>query len=60
MTRIHCHPSIVCAVDDVQKEFERLTQKGWCLASSRPRRTGGVESVFEDTFGNLVQLVQMK
>jgi hypothetical protein len=46
------------AVDDVQKEFERLSQLGVRFTQD-PARIGPVTTaVFDDTWGNLIQIAQ--
>lgn len=51
-------PATAFGSDDVQAEFERLTQKG-VVFRTPPTKMGPVTiAVFEDTCGNLIQLVQ--
>ncbi len=47
------------AVDDVQAEFDRLRAKG-VRFTQEPTEIGGVTSaVFDDTCGNLIQIVKL-
>ena len=46
------------AVDDIQKEYERMKKSGVAFKSA-PTKTGPVTiAVFEDTCGNLIQMAQ--
>jgi catechol 2,3-dioxygenase-like lactoylglutathione lyase family enzyme len=52
-------PAASFAVDDVQKEFDRLQPKG-VRFTQEPLQMGGVTTaVFDDTCGNLIQIVQL-
>jgi catechol 2,3-dioxygenase-like lactoylglutathione lyase family enzyme len=52
-------PATSFAVDDVQAEFDRLRSKG-VRFTQEPTEMGGVTmAVFDDTCGNLIQIVQM-
>ncbi len=52
-------PAASFAVDDVQAEFDRLTAKG-VRFTQQPTQMGGVTTaVFDDTCGNLIQIVQL-
>jgi predicted enzyme related to lactoylglutathione lyase len=53
-------PLVQFAVDDVQAEFDRLTARG--VAFTQPPTDVGpvVMAVFDDTCGNLVQIVAAK
>jgi catechol 2,3-dioxygenase-like lactoylglutathione lyase family enzyme len=47
------------AVDDIQKEYERMKELG-VLFRSEPTKTGPVTvAMFDDTCGNLIQLYQV-
>jgi catechol 2,3-dioxygenase-like lactoylglutathione lyase family enzyme len=47
------------AVDDIQAEFDRLRTKG-VRFTQEPTEMGGVTmAVFDDTCGNLIQIVQL-
>jgi catechol 2,3-dioxygenase-like lactoylglutathione lyase family enzyme len=49
-------PAASFAVDDVQKEFERLSEHG-VVFTQQPLEMGGVTTaVFDDTCGNLIQI----
>jgi catechol 2,3-dioxygenase-like lactoylglutathione lyase family enzyme len=51
-------PATAFAVDDIDKEFERLQEKG-VVFTQRPTRAGPVTiAVCSDTCGNLIQLYQ--
>lgn len=51
-------PITAFAVDDIQKEYQRLTKLG-VKFRSEPIKTGAVTAaLFEDTCGNLIQLYQ--
>ncbi|MFG2608196.1 VOC family protein [Streptomyces sp. NPDC048514] len=53
-------PCIVLSVDDIRAEYARLSGLG-VRFTHRPREQGPVlAAVFDDTVGNLVQLVQSK
>jgi len=46
------------AVDDIQKEYERMTKLGVTFRM-KPTKTGPVTvAVFDDTCGNLIQIAQ--
>jgi catechol 2,3-dioxygenase-like lactoylglutathione lyase family enzyme len=52
-------PAASFAVDDVQDEFDRLRPKG-VRFTQEPLQMGGVTTaVFDDTCGNLIQIVQL-
>ena len=51
-------PVVSFGVKDVEKEYQRLTKKG-VVFQSTPKKTGAVSTaVFDDTYGNLVQIFQ--
>lgn len=51
-------PLTAFAVDDIQKEYERMKKLG-VVFRMEPTKTGPVTvAVFEDTCGNLIQLYQ--
>jgi len=51
-------PATSFASDDIQKEHERLTERG-VVFRTKPTQAGPVTvAVFEDTCGNLIQLHQ--
>jgi len=51
-------PLTAFAVDDIKKEFERMTKLGVKFAME-PTKTGPViQAVFDDTCGNLIQIYQ--
>jgi catechol 2,3-dioxygenase-like lactoylglutathione lyase family enzyme len=52
-------PATSFAVDDVQKEFDRLRSKG-VRFTQEPTEMGNVTTaVFDDTCGNLIQIVRL-
>jgi predicted enzyme related to lactoylglutathione lyase len=52
-------PCTAFAVDDIQKEYERLKELG-VVFTMEPTKTGPVTlAVFDDTCGNLIQLYQV-
>ena len=52
-------PATSFAVDDVQAEFDRLRSKGVTFTQN-PTDMGGVTTaVFDDTCGNLIQIVKL-
>jgi catechol 2,3-dioxygenase-like lactoylglutathione lyase family enzyme len=52
-------PATAFAVDDIQKEYERMKKLG-VVFGMEPTRTGPVTvAVFDDTCGNLIQLYQI-
>lgn len=52
-------PATSFAVDDVQAEFDRLRSKG-VRFTQEPTQMGNVTTaVFDDTCGNLIQIVQL-
>ena len=52
-------PATSFAVDDVQAEFDRLLSKG-VRFTQEPTEMGGVTTaVFDDTCGNLIQIVRL-
>ena len=53
-------PIIVFGVEDVEKEYARLAAQGVVFRTPPTRNEVGMEAVFEDTCGNLVQLYQAK
>ncbi|MEO8355288.1 MAG: VOC family protein [Chloroflexota bacterium] len=51
-------PVIVFGVEDIYREYERMKNLG-VVFRREPTKTGqGIETVFEDTCGNLIQLFQ--
>jgi predicted enzyme related to lactoylglutathione lyase len=51
-------PAIVFTATDLQKEYERLNEKGVHFISKPARTDYGTEALFEDGFGNIIQLYQ--
>lgn len=52
------HPVIIFSVDDLQKEYKRLKNLGVRFRHEPTMTEAGIETVFEDTCGNLIQLYQ--
>jgi predicted enzyme related to lactoylglutathione lyase len=51
-------PVIVFAVEDVQKEYERLKGLGVVFTKEPTKTDWGTEAVLDDTCGNFIQLYQ--
>lgn len=51
-------PVIVFGVADIHKEYERLKGLGVVFRQEPTQTDYGIEAVFDDTCGNLIQLVQ--
>ena len=51
-------PVIVFSVEDIHKEYERLKKSGVVFRKEPVKTEAGIETLFEDTCGNLVQLYQ--
>ena len=51
-------PAIVFAVDDIQKEYERMKKLGVVFRKEPTKTEAGTEAIFDDTCGNLIQLYQ--
>lgn len=49
-------PIIVFGVDDVQKEYDRLTRLGVVFRQKPTRTEYGIQAILDDTCGNLIQL----
>jgi predicted enzyme related to lactoylglutathione lyase len=47
------------AVDDMEKEYERLTSAGVVFASEPADAGGAVVATFDDTCGNLIQIYEV-
>jgi predicted enzyme related to lactoylglutathione lyase len=52
-------PLIVFGTEDVQKEYERLQALGVVFRKEPTKTDWGIEAVFEDTCGNLIQIAQV-
>lgn len=52
-------PVIVFGVDDIQKEYERLKEKGVVFTQEPTKSDQGIAAVFDDTCGNHIQLFQL-
>ena len=52
-------PCIVFGTKDIQQEYERLKAKGVKFRSEPKKTDWGWEVVFEDGFGNLIQIAQV-
>ena len=51
-------PVIVFAVEDVQKEYERMKKLGVVFTKEPTKTEAGTEAIFDDTCGNFIQLYQ--
>ena len=51
-------PVIILEVNDIQKEYERLTAQGVKFSKAPTKADWGTEAVFDDTCGNFVQIYQ--
>jgi predicted enzyme related to lactoylglutathione lyase len=51
-------PIIVFGVKDVKEEYEKLKARGVNFRKEPTRNDWGVEAVFDDTCGNLIQIHQ--
>ena len=52
-------PIIVFGVADIQAEYERLKARGVVFRGEPTKRDWGIEAIFEDTCGNLIQIAQL-
>jgi predicted enzyme related to lactoylglutathione lyase len=52
-------PVIVFGVEDIYKEYQRLNERGVVFREEPTKEEWGIEAVFEDTCGNLIQLQQL-
>jgi catechol 2,3-dioxygenase-like lactoylglutathione lyase family enzyme len=52
-------PATSFAVDDVQAEFDRLRSKGVRFTQEPTEMGAVITAVFDDTCGNLIQIVQL-
>lgn len=52
-------PAIVLGVADIQKEYERLKNRGAVFTGAPTKTEWGTQAVLEDTCGNLIQLAQV-
>ncbi len=51
-------PCIVFGVEDVQKEYEKLKSLGVVFKKEPTKTEYGTEAMFDDTFGNWIQIHQ--
>lgn len=51
-------PVIVFSVDDLEREYQRLTERGVVFTSAPTTTDWGSQAIFDDTCGNLIQLHQ--
>lgn len=51
-------PIIVFGTADIQKEYSRLKALGVVFRKEPTKTDWGIEAIFEDTCGNLIQLAQ--
>ncbi len=52
-------PVIIFGVNDVQKEFNALRDRGVEFKSEPTKTDWGIEAIFDDTCGNFVQIAQL-
>jgi predicted enzyme related to lactoylglutathione lyase len=52
-------PAIVFGVDDIEKEYERLTALGVNFKKPPTKTEWGTQAILEDTCGNYIQIHQM-
>ena len=52
-------PVMVFGAKDIQAEYERLKNSGVVFRKPPTKTDWGIEAVFEDTCGNLIQIAQM-
>lgn len=52
-------PIIVFGVADIQAEYERLKARGVVFRGEPKKTDWGIEAIFEDTCGNLIQIAQV-
>ncbi|MFC0773209.1 VOC family protein [Terrimonas alba] len=53
-------PVIVFSTDDIQQEYERLKALGVVFRKEPTKTDWGTDTIFEDGFGNLVQIIQLQ
>lgn len=53
-------PVIVFGVENVQQEYERLIGQGVIFKKMPTKTDWGIDAIFDDTFGNYVQLAQLQ
>ena len=51
-------PVIVFGTEDIQKEYQRLKALGVVFKKEPTKTDWGMEAIFEDTCGNLIQIAQ--
>lgn len=51
-------PAISFAVEDIEKEYERLVQMGVEFTMKPSKTVGAIIAIFNDTCGNLIQIHQ--
>ena len=47
------------SVDDIEAEVKRLEREGVCFTQPPVKAGGAIVAVFDDTCGNLIQLIQL-
>jgi predicted enzyme related to lactoylglutathione lyase len=52
-------PVIVFSADDIQKEYEKLIDRGVVFRKAPTKTEWGTEAIFEDTCGNLIQIYKL-
>lgn len=51
-------PVIVFETDDINAEYERLSERGVAFTQEPTKSEQGVTAIFDDTCGNLIQIQQ--
>jgi predicted enzyme related to lactoylglutathione lyase len=51
-------PVIVFGVEDIHKEYQRMKKQGVVFRKEPTKTDAGIEAIFDDTCGNLIQLFQ--
>lgn len=52
-------PVIIFGVDNVQQEYDRLIGQGVIFKKTPTKTDWGIEAIFDDTFGNYIQISQV-
>ena len=51
-------PVVIFGVDNIQHEYERLKEFGVVFTKEPTKTEWGIKGIFQDTCGNLIQLLQ--
>ncbi|MEI7028043.1 VOC family protein [Paenibacillus sp. y28] len=52
-------PVIVMSAENIHEEFDKLRQRGVVFRKEPAKTDVGIEAIFEDSCGNLIQIFQM-